>query len=277
MALTTIYRARDETQAQLLIAILQSHGIEGSIEQGARATAAMFAPGMFRVGLGVLVDETQAKQARRIAEEFDCSGAKPSNQPAGRSWVCPNCGETIEPQFSDCWNCQTPRPDDSAAAQPPRRPPDPLIPIDLDCINCHYNLRGLTIDRPCPECGHPSFASLFHAVRIQPWPTEQSEAIERALQPCLDAAESYLGFPLEAASFVIAGWRRAVDEAARTIPPEPREAAFHEVDRILRELAVEFVGDPILAQRTLEHWGLGTAAELKRLVDKLSDLRLLAT
>lgn len=25
-------------------------------------------------------------------------------------WICPQCGQTLEGQFSACWNCQTPRP-----------------------------------------------------------------------------------------------------------------------------------------------------------------------
>lgn len=25
--------------------------------------------------------------------------------PSGPAWVCPGCGETVEPQFGSCWNC----------------------------------------------------------------------------------------------------------------------------------------------------------------------------
>jgi len=28
----------------------------------------------------------------------------------GEPWVCRQCGETLEPQFSQCWNCGTARP-----------------------------------------------------------------------------------------------------------------------------------------------------------------------
>jgi len=28
------------------------------------------------------------------------------------SWRCPRCGERIEGQFSECWNCGAPRPDE---------------------------------------------------------------------------------------------------------------------------------------------------------------------
>lgn len=29
--------------------------------------------------------------------------------PAGPAWTCASCGETLEPQFSHCWNCGAPR------------------------------------------------------------------------------------------------------------------------------------------------------------------------
>jgi len=28
---------------------------------------------------------------------------------AGVPWTCRRCGETLEPQFAQCWNCGTPR------------------------------------------------------------------------------------------------------------------------------------------------------------------------
>jgi hypothetical protein len=35
--------------------------------------------------------------------------AKPA-QPAADPWTCPECGEEIEPQFTECWNCGESRP-----------------------------------------------------------------------------------------------------------------------------------------------------------------------
>jgi hypothetical protein len=30
------------------------------------------------------------------------------SRPTGDAWTCPGCGERIEPQFSECWNCSEP-------------------------------------------------------------------------------------------------------------------------------------------------------------------------
>src|SRR5688500_17848365 len=33
-----------------------------------------------------------------------------ARQIIGESWQCPTCNESLEPQFSTCWNCGTNRP-----------------------------------------------------------------------------------------------------------------------------------------------------------------------
>ncbi len=42
-------------------------------------------------------------------------------------------------------------------------PPVELVPIseDTPCVQCGYNLRGLTQDKACPECGTPIARSVF--------------------------------------------------------------------------------------------------------------------
>ena len=42
-------------------------------------------------------------RARAILKEI----AENAEAPA---WVCPNCGETIEAQFGQCWKCATLKP-----------------------------------------------------------------------------------------------------------------------------------------------------------------------
>ncbi len=39
-------------------------------------------------------------------------------------------------------------------------PAAPAIPDDVPCAGCGYNLRGLTVDGACPECGHDRGASV---------------------------------------------------------------------------------------------------------------------
>jgi uncharacterized OB-fold protein len=61
-----------------------------------------------------VADEVVA-QAEELVEEFLRS--RPVE--AGATlWRCPTCGEYLEPQFTDCWNCGTSR----IVSRPDREP-----------------------------------------------------------------------------------------------------------------------------------------------------------
>ena len=51
-----------------------------------------------------LLDERDLEQAVRIVRDFRRGVV------AGPPWQCPNCGETLEGQFSACWHCGAQRP-----------------------------------------------------------------------------------------------------------------------------------------------------------------------
>ena len=56
----------------------------------------------------IWVDDDQAKAANTVLAELASSSADQQDE-----WVCAGCGEVIEGQFSDCWNCSQPRPEGS--------------------------------------------------------------------------------------------------------------------------------------------------------------------
>ncbi len=51
-----------------------------------------------------LLDERDLERARRIVADFGRGGA------AAPPWHCPDCGESLEGQFSACWHCGALRP-----------------------------------------------------------------------------------------------------------------------------------------------------------------------
>jgi predicted RNA-binding Zn-ribbon protein involved in translation (DUF1610 family) len=255
MALKPVFRARDEAQAHFLAQLLEASDIEASVQGAGLAILTGSIPGHL-VGPQVCVREEDVEAARPIVETFRNRGGLPLARGSDEPWKCPNCGEVLEAQFTDCWNCQTPRPEgeDAVAAKVNRPPPDPIIPANLHCVNCGYNLRALSVVRPCPECGHPALASVM------------ASSSEQLLQPCLDAAEAFIGFPMEAVQYLIMVWPRAVgvylgDDAALLIA--------------LQNFAVEFVGSPATAERAMRRWGLDQIDNVRRLVAKLTDLGML--
>lgn len=47
-----------------------------------------------------VVDEADRWRAEKLVEAW-----RSAPPPAGETWRCPTCGETIEGQFTACWRC----------------------------------------------------------------------------------------------------------------------------------------------------------------------------
>ena len=93
-----VYLASDPVQANMIKDWLAQHRIRakvfGEFAWGARGELA--ADGYPKV---MLEDERDYELARQLIEEFQ----RPD--PLAASWICPECAETIEPEFSVCWQC----------------------------------------------------------------------------------------------------------------------------------------------------------------------------
>lgn len=101
-----LYEARDSLEAQLLKdrlrirhipAVVLGDGLIG----GAGELPAMIFPTVW------VVEDRDLDPARRVLAEFL---APPPSSDAD-AWVCPNCGERVDPGFDLCWQCGTPRPE----------------------------------------------------------------------------------------------------------------------------------------------------------------------
>ena len=104
-----VYSARNEVDAQLVKGFLDERGIE-SVVQGAGLGQILGEIPMTPETLpSIWVREEDADRAIDAIAGFK-EGAKPA-PPAADPWTCPKCGESIEPQFTECWNCGTAKPE----------------------------------------------------------------------------------------------------------------------------------------------------------------------
>jgi hypothetical protein len=55
-----------------------------------------------------IVDDRDFDRANEVLQAFLRGEAARAH--AHEQWPCPHCGEILEGQFTDCWNCGTPRP-----------------------------------------------------------------------------------------------------------------------------------------------------------------------
>lgn len=104
-----VYSAGHPTDAHLIKHFLEANGIaalvRGEALYGLRGETPFTTDTLPTVW--VLDDSTAARARDLIAEYLQ---SDPGGTPDGRPWRCPKCGEKLEPQFTECWQCGTKRP-----------------------------------------------------------------------------------------------------------------------------------------------------------------------
>ena len=110
MALEKLYTA-ELTEIRLLANMLEQRGIAASVQGEILAVARGDLPLTPQTLPSVFVNAEDMPQALEVFDEFAAVQTKDADAPKPACWKCPNCGEEIEGQFTDCWKCQTARPE----------------------------------------------------------------------------------------------------------------------------------------------------------------------
>jgi hypothetical protein len=103
-----VYSARNEIDAEFVKGFLDREGIESVVQGPALANVLGSIPMNAETLPGIWVREEDVDRALRAIAGFkaDAVPARPVADP----WTCPNCGERIEPQFTECWKCGASKP-----------------------------------------------------------------------------------------------------------------------------------------------------------------------
>ncbi len=107
-----VYTAANPATAHIIRGILESHGIASEVRGEALFSVRGELPMVGDTFPTVwIVHDTDRLKAQEVVDDFDSrlSGQNEDNQEA---WICRNCGEQLESQFTACWQCETPRPDE---------------------------------------------------------------------------------------------------------------------------------------------------------------------
>ena len=104
-----VFVAQHPTEAHLVKGLLESQGIAAEVRGealfGARGEAPVTPATLPSVWV---LNETEGDAALKVLRDFRRASAGTTT--AGQPWVCPKCGETLELQFTTCWQCGTNRP-----------------------------------------------------------------------------------------------------------------------------------------------------------------------
>lgn len=101
-----LHAARHAFEAHLIRGFLDAHGISAEV-RGEFLTS-----GWGELPVDVcsvwVVDDAQFGAARDLLTDW--LKGNYARKYSGERWVCPACGETLEGQFTECWNCGARRP-----------------------------------------------------------------------------------------------------------------------------------------------------------------------
>ncbi len=100
-----VYTARDVVDARLMTQLLESRGIR-AVARGEPLSILGINIPLGRVFPSVWVEEADFARARQIVDDFNRSLEREREEEENAGpWTCPGCGEELEGQFRECWNC----------------------------------------------------------------------------------------------------------------------------------------------------------------------------
>jgi hypothetical protein len=111
IAMQRVYSSPSTAEAHLVQGYLEQAGVHATV-QGGELGGLLGAVPITETYASVWVADEEVERAEELVEEFLSSQTA---EGGATLWRCPNCGEELEPQFSDCWNCGTSRIREEAA------------------------------------------------------------------------------------------------------------------------------------------------------------------
>ena len=138
----------------------------------------------------------------------------------------------------------------------------PTIFDDCPCVACEYNLRGLTVDQRCPECGEPitrTLRRILGVVRPETgvWIRDALASVEARR---LGAVAAKAGCTVDAVRFLCHAFN-----VAKGQPGGGRVTAGHVCDGV-RDWAIRYFNDTDEAKELLAEWGITRSEDVGRIV-----------
>jgi hypothetical protein len=104
-----LYRARDQVEASLLVAMIEASGVR-AWTVGGQASLAFGELGADAILVDVRVEQSNHARALELVDEYFASAKREREADPSTPWTCEACGELVESAFSSCWKCEAARP-----------------------------------------------------------------------------------------------------------------------------------------------------------------------
>ena len=100
-----VHVAENETVAQIVRDVLNQHGIEARVCRNGWRDPVTEATWIGAEGIREceiwIADERDSDRAKAIVKEF----GEESSASSETGWLCRKCGQMVEGQFTECWQC----------------------------------------------------------------------------------------------------------------------------------------------------------------------------
>ena len=96
-----IYIAQSPPEAHVVRGYLEAAGVHAIVQGEAISALLGGVPLTPDTAPSVWVAESDAERAAALIADF----FEQDEPVSGENWLCPNCQEWIEPQFTECWQC----------------------------------------------------------------------------------------------------------------------------------------------------------------------------
>ena len=117
-----VYTGRDEMDAHFVKGLLEQEGIEAVVQGENLINAVGTLPLSDKSLPSVWVADANEERAALIVKDYeqvDRVNAEATVEDTPRpTWKCANCGEAVEEQFTECWNCGHARPESPKTVDP---------------------------------------------------------------------------------------------------------------------------------------------------------------
>ena len=112
-----VFSSDDGAVIEIVRALLARDGIETNVFNENLAAATGMLPFFFAMPEIWVIRDDDEQPAKAIVARFE-SGELREELP-NEPWTCPKCGQMIEGQFTECWQCDLPDPRGHPASQCP--------------------------------------------------------------------------------------------------------------------------------------------------------------
>ncbi len=136
------------------------------------------------------------------------------------------------------------------------------ITRNLPCIVCGYNLRGLSLDKNCPECAHPAEGTWTAAKGG--WHPDAGAVLvsNRINRDWITAGANAAGLSLDGVKFVLDALKGTRVSRARRDPSSQGGVGAAEVCAYVRKHAKRYFTDPAEARQCLSQWHIRTSEDV---------------